>query len=383
MLPFTRDEYTHRLTRVREAMNRDGLDVLLVFHQEHMYYLTGYDQIGYWVYQVLIVPAASSELTAIVRRVDEMLVRQSPFISDVRVWLDDSPIDPVELTLDVLKERQLLHGKRIGIEKKSHALLPYYYDRLRLRLSGGELVDSSELITEIRLIKSPAEIAYMRRAGEIMDRAVRAGFDSLRPGAREYEIHASVAHAMYSAGGGPPAVAPPIASGPNVLSQTHSAAGDRAVEEGEPLMIEVGAQYRRYHAVCLRTASLGQPAPKLRAMHDAIIEATDIGLQTIAAGVPTAEVARRVLAALEVRGFSKRGSHVGYGIGLGYPPTWVDNLRIKETDTRFLQPGMTFMLYGVLVDPQARTAAACGDPVLVTEAGSERLTALSRELVIK
>jgi Xaa-Pro aminopeptidase len=58
--PFERAEYAARLRKTREAMRAAGLDVLLVFHQEHMFYLAAYDQIGYWVYQVLIVPAADA-----------------------------------------------------------------------------------------------------------------------------------------------------------------------------------------------------------------------------------------------------------------------------------------------------------------------------------
>jgi Xaa-Pro dipeptidase len=363
-------------------MNEQVLDVLLVFHQEHMYYLTGYDQVGYWVYQVLIVPR-EGELTYIVRRVDELLVRQSPLVSDVRIWLDDVSADPTQMTARTLEERGLLRGKRIGIEKKSHALLPYYYDSLRKHLVGAHVVDASDLITEITLVKSPAEIEYMRKAGQIHDRAMMAGFDALREGAREYEIHAAVAHAMYAAGGGPPAVAPPIASGSGVLSQTHSAAGDRVIQRGDAFMLEVGAQYQRYHAVGLRTGCVGPSQPTLLAMHTAIVEATDAGLQSIGGGVPSARVAQRVHHVLEKHGFSRRGSHVGYGTGLGYPPTWIDTLRLKETDPHILEPGMTFMLHVILADENARIAAGCGDPVLVTEHGYEALSRVPRELTVK
>src|SRR5262249_34948347 len=173
-LPFPRSEYDERLRRTRAAMREAGLDVLLVFHQEHMFYLAGYDQIGYWVYQVLVVPAGDAPMTAIVRKVDELLVRDGGIVDDVRVWLDDATRDPAQQTADVLRERGLLDRRRIGIERKSHALLPYYHDLLREALRGAELVDASDLITELRLIKSPAEIACMRRAGPIMAAGERA-----------------------------------------------------------------------------------------------------------------------------------------------------------------------------------------------------------------
>jgi len=382
-LPFSRAEYDERLRRTREAMRQAGLDALLVFHQEHMFYLAGYDQIGYWVYQVLVVPAAAAPMTAIVRKVDELLVRQGGIVDDVRVWLDDATRDPAEQTADVLRERGLLDGRRLGIERKSHTLLPHYYDLLRDALRGAELVDASDLVTDLRLVKSRAEVAYMRRAGEVMDAGVRAALDVLRPGVRECDVHAAVAHAMYAAGGEPPAVAPPMGAGPRTLTQTHGAATTRTIAAGDPFLLEVGGCVRRYHAVCMRTASLGPPSATMRSMYDAIREATDAGFAAIEPGVPTAEVARRVHDTMATRGYSRRGQHVGYGIGLGYPPTWIDSLRIKETDAHVLQPGMTFLLHSGLIAPDGSFYVALGDPVLVTERGADRLTALDRDLPVR
>jgi Xaa-Pro dipeptidase len=382
-VPFARSEYDERLRRTRAAMRQAGLDVLLVFHQEHMFYLAGYDQIGYWVYQVLVVPADEAPMTAIVRKVDELLVREGRIVDDVRVWLDDATRDPAQQTADVLRERGLLDGRRIGIERKSHALLPYYYDLLREALPDGELVDASDLVTELRLVKSPAEVACMRRAGQIMDAGVRAAFDTLRPGVRECDVHAAVVHAMYTAGGEHPAVAPPMGTGPRTLTQTHGAATTREVQAGDPFLLEVGGCFRRYHAVCMRSASLGPPNPRIRSMYEAIREATDAGLAMLRPGIPTADVARRIHEVMAARGYSRRGQHVGYGIGLGYPPTWIDNLRIKETDAHVLQPGMTFLLHSGLLAPDASVYVALGDPVLITDTGAERLTALDRDLTVR
>lgn len=376
-------EYDARLRRTRAAMRDAGLDVLLVFHQEHMFYLAGYDQIGYWVYQVLIVPATEQPMTALVRKVDELLVRAGGIVDDVRVWLDDTARDPARQTADILAERGLLRGTRIGIERKSHALLPYYHDLLREALGEAELVDASELVTELRLIKSPAEIACMRQAGEVMDASVEAAWQALRPGVRECDVHAAVAAAMYRAGGEPPSVAPPMGTGPRTLTQTHGAATTREVRAGDAFLLEVGGCYRRYHAVCMRTASLGAPGARLRSMHAALRAATDAGLAAIKPGARTADLARLVHEELARHGYSRRGQHVGYGIGLGYPPTWIDNLRIKETDAHVLQPGMTFLFHSGLVAPEGDVYAALGDPILVTPTGYERLTRLSRELMVR
>jgi len=381
--PFDRSEYDARLRRTRAAMRQAGLDVLLVFHQEHMFYLAAYDQIGYWVYQVLIVPADESPMTAIVRKVDELLVREGGIVDDVRVWLDDAALDPAQQTAEVLRERGLLAGARIGIERKSHALLPYYADLLRDALRAAELRDASDLVTELRLVKSPAEVACMRRAGEVMDAGVRAAWEVLRPGIRECDVHAAVASAMYTAGGEHPSVAPPMGTGRRTLTQTHGAATTLEIQPGDPFLLEVGGCVRRYHAVCMRTASLGRPSPGMQSMYDAIRAATDVGLGHIKPGVATADLARFVHGEMAKRGYSRRGQHVGYGIGLGYPPTWIDSLRIKETDTHVLQPGMTFLFHAGLLAPDASVYVALGDPVLVTATGHERLTTLDRDMTVK
>jgi Xaa-Pro dipeptidase len=250
-LPFEIAEYEARIERARAAMRDARLDLLLLFHQESLYYLFGYDQIGYWVYQTVVLPADGSAPTAICRRADELMIRESPFIKEIRPWMDDSHVNPGAFTVEILRERHGLSARRrIGIEKKSHALLPYYYDLLREQIPDGvDLVDASDLVTELRLIKSPAELAYMRRAAQIMDRAFTAAFDAARPGARECDVNAEVLHTLSSLGADYPAVAPPIASGSRTLTQTHGAATERIMQHGDPFTIEIGAPYKRYHSV--------------------------------------------------------------------------------------------------------------------------------------
>jgi Xaa-Pro dipeptidase len=382
-LPFERHEYAERLARVRAAMRIAELDVLLVYHQEHMFYLTGYDQVGYWVYQVLIVPAGDVPIVALVRKVDELIVRESGIVGDVRVWFDDGAQNPASKTVELLQELALVNRRRVGVELKSHTLLPYYFETLRTGISRlGELVDASDLITELRLVKSPAEIGYMRRAGEIMDIGVRTAFDALRPGVRECDIQAALMHAMYHAGGELPSLTPPMGSGPRTLTQTHGAATTRVVQADDPFLLEVGGCSHRYHAVCIRSASVGSPSKTMQALYELLRDATEEGIQSIKPGMPTAQLASIVWDHMERRGHPRDGSHLGYGIGLGYPPTWLDNLRIKETDSHLLRPGTTFMLAAGLLDSESSLYVSIGDPILVTSTGHERLSTLSRELTV-
>lgn len=376
---FEPAEYDRRLAAVRASMAEADLRALLLFSQESLYYLFGYDQIGYWVYQCVVLTPEGTPI-AIARAADAPMIRATGRL-DVQVWLDDPDRDPIQLTRDALAEANALAtDARVGIELRSHALLAFYHDMLRQRIDQAQLIDASDLVATHRMVKSPPEIALVRRAGAIMDAAFMAARDVLKSGVRETDLHAAVAHALYANGADPPAVPPPIASGPRTQTQTHGSATERRIEPGDPVTIEVGAPYRRYHAVGLRSALVGASSPSLARLHEGLAEALTEGERTIGPGVRAAEVARATLAGLERAGLSRAGRHVGYGIGIGYPPTWLEPLRIKLTDPHVLAPGMTFFFFVGAPTEDERYYMAVGDPVLVTGAGFELLTALPREL---
>jgi Xaa-Pro dipeptidase len=382
-LPFAEREFEARQAALWAAMEDANLDGLLLFNQESLYYLYGYDQIGYWVYQTFVVPRGGQPV-AICRRADEMIVRGSPWVADVKVWMDDSDVDPGDLTRSVLEELDLLGpSRRIGVEMKTHALLPYYYAMVSSRLAGAvELVDVSDIVTELRIRKSPQEMVYLREASVIMDAGFKAGLREARAGVRECDIHAAICDAMYRAGGELPAVPPPIASGPRTLTQTHGGATERRLEPGEAVTIEVGGVRKRYHTVALRSAHVGTPPPEIVRLHDGLTAALRAGLAAVRPGMRSAELARVTLDELERHGYDRRRRHVGYGTGIGYPPTWLDSLRIKESDTHTLDPGTSVFLFLGAFTPDGSNYLGIGDPILVTEDGVERLTTMEHDLFL-
>ena len=228
-LAFDRQEFDARLARVREQMADQNLDVVLVFGQDQMFYLTGYDQIGYSYYQVLVVSR------------------------------DNHRNDPTEFTAAIVREFVDITGCRIGMELQTHGLLPVFYARLAVHLAAASIVDASALLTDLRLEKSPAEVACMREAGTLFDIGMRAGFAAMHEGTRECDVHGAVMQSIYAAGGEFPAVAPPLESGPRTLHQTHGAALRRELKAHDPVNLEIGACFRRYHAVGVRSAAIGAP----------------------------------------------------------------------------------------------------------------------------
>jgi Xaa-Pro dipeptidase len=375
-LPFDNAEYAQRVERARKAMELERLDALLMFHQESMFYLFGYDQLGYWVYQTAILAAEDDKVTVVCRQADEDLVKGLPLVGDLRLWLDDADDDPVSTTVGALRDRNLLAaGRRIGIELRSHALLPFYYRGLAQALPQGvELVDASDLVTELRLRKSAAEVGYVRQAAAYLDAAYGAAFASLRPGVRENEVLAAAMSAALSAGGEVPAIMPPLASGPRTMAATHGAATNRALQSGDVFQLEVGGCCQRYHAVGVQSKWIGTAPDGVAGTYRVLKETIDLGIDAIRAGVTTSAVAATVNRALKSAGMYLPGRHIGYGTGIGYPPTWLDNLRVKETDHHTLEENMVLFFF-LHHQHDANSLLFVGEPVLVTAAGAERLSA--------
>jgi len=189
----SRTEHEGRLDILRRRLAEERLDALLLFNQESMYYLYGYDQIGYWVYQTIVAWPDNKPPIAICRAPDEYLVRESGLIEDIRIWMDDSTETPGLLTARALGGGLRAGRARVGIERLSHGLLARYYaDVVESLPDEVELVDASELVAEMRLVKSPSELEHMREAGRILEGAFDAALGALRLGVRENEVNAAV-----------------------------------------------------------------------------------------------------------------------------------------------------------------------------------------------
>jgi Xaa-Pro dipeptidase len=261
----------------------------------------------------------------------------------------------------------------VGIELLTHALLPAYHQDLRHRLDGrAVLTDASAVVGDLRVVKDPYEIAWFREAAHQLDAAFRVAGETVADGVPETEVHRAVVGELYRLGGDPPAIPPPIASGPRTLTQTHGAATTRRMRAGETVVVEIGASATRYHAVGAVSYVIGRPDPAVARLHETMVETLEAGFAAFVPGRPIADVSRLVQRLLTERGVSRAGRHVGYGTGIGFPPTWLENLRIKATEPRVLVPGMTFFYFIGLPGPDG-SSLYLGEPVLITDTGYERV----------
>jgi Xaa-Pro dipeptidase len=166
---FTVEELATRRKAVAEELVRRDLDGLLMFRQESMYYLTGYDTFGYVFFQCLYMGTDGETLTLLTRTPDVRQAEHTSVIQDIRVWYDAEGADPARNLKEILEEHGCA-GERLGIETDAYGLTGYNLKLVETALDGFcELVEASDLVTRLRAVKSPAEIEYVREAARLAD----------------------------------------------------------------------------------------------------------------------------------------------------------------------------------------------------------------------
>jgi len=266
-LHFETTELAERRARAVAAMTEAGLDGLLIFRQESMYYLTGYDSFGYVFFQCLHLGADGS-MMLLTRLPDLRQARHTSVIEDVRLWTDLPDANPAEQLRDILEARGC-RGRRLGVEWESYGLTARNGQRLAAALDGVcTLLDASELVSRLRVVKSPAELDYVRRAAELADAALAEGNRLAVPGAFEGDILAAMQGAIFSGGGDYSGNEWIIGSGRDALLCRYFS-GRRHLDADDQLTLEFAGAYRHYHAALMRTILTGTPPPEQRDMHAA------------------------------------------------------------------------------------------------------------------
>src|ERR1700739_2265082 len=181
-LHFTRDEFAERQRRARAEMAKAGLDGLAIFRQESMYWLTGYDTSGYSMFQGMYL-GADGALALLTRSADLRQARLTSVIEDIRIWSDREGADPAGGSRAEAADCGG-RGRRIGVEYHAYGLTAQRGKMVDAAFAGFcELVDASDLIRLLRLLKSPAELGYLRQAGRLVDEACAVSQRLTVPGA--------------------------------------------------------------------------------------------------------------------------------------------------------------------------------------------------------
>jgi Xaa-Pro dipeptidase len=379
-LHFTPDEFAARRAALQRSLQEAGLDGLLMFRQESMYYLTGYDTFGYVFFQCLYF-GADGDLFLLTRKPDLLQAELTSDIKEIHIWVDAADAHPAG-DLKTLLEARKLKGKKLGVEYDAYGLTAQNGMRLNTALDGFcRLTDASMLVTKLRLIKSPAELAYVRRAAELADDALDEAHRLARPGADEGEILAAMQGAVFKGGGDYPGNEFIIGSGPQALLVRY-AAGRRKLDIQDQLTLEFAGVYRHYHACLMRTIVIGAAPQRQRDMHKAATGAMQACIDAIRPGVRFGDVFTAHAQAMDGAGFAAaRLNACGYSLGTTFSPNWMDWPMLYRDNPVELKPGIVLFLHMILVDGATKLAMNPGQTVIVTETGCEVLSRHKLDLV--
>jgi Xaa-Pro dipeptidase len=381
-LHFPPLEFAQRLERLQAAMQEERLDAMFLFAQESMYWLTGYDSFGFCFFQCLVVKA-DGHMALLTRSADLRQARRTSLIEDIRIWKDAKDAVPAA-ELKALAAELGLAGRRIGVEYETQGLTHGSGRRLEAQFDGfAGLEDASTIVPTLRAVKSPAEIAHVRRAAELSDAADTAAVARLRGGAEEGDILAAMHDAIFRAGGDYAANEFIIGSGEDALLCRYKS-GRRKLDAQDQLTLEFAGTWRHYHAALMRTHVLGAPRPLHIPYHAAAQEALVACEAELRPGRTAGEVFAAHARTLDRHGLSAhRLNACGYSLGAKFTPSWMDPPMFYEANDFVLEPGMTMFLHMILMDSRSTTAMCLGRTSLIGESASEPINGKSLDLVIR
>jgi len=378
---FSKEEMLARRDRLAAAMAAERLDGLLIFAQESMYWLTGYDSFGFCFFQCLYF-GADGRSALITRSADLRQAQRTSNIKDIRIWKDGLGADPTQDLRAMLED--LGARGRLGVEYDSYGLTHYNGRRLEATLSGkADLVDASRLVPRLRATKSMEELVFVREAARLSDLADQVGAAETKAGADEGTILAAMHSAIFKGGGDYPGNEFIIGSGGDALLCRYKA-GRRKLDENDQLTLEFAGAYRHYHAAIMRTHIVGAPRPLHRRYHDAARQALLACEAEIKPGRGAGDVFSAHARVFDSLGLSRhRLNACGYSLGAKFTPSWMDTPMFYEGADFIIDAGQVYFAHMILMDSESETAMCLGRTYLVEPTGAKPLNGADLDLVVK
>jgi len=380
-LHFSKEEFEKRKLKTLQSMKEQNLDALLMFRQESMFWLTGYDTFGYVFFQTLILDQ-NGKIILLTRAPDLRQAQNTSNISDIRIWVDKDGSNPTDDLKAILNERNL-KGKKIGIEYEAYGMTGRNALRLNKSLDNYcSVEDQSELITKHRVIKSIEEIVYVKKAAELADKALDEAWYYVKAGASEAKILAEMQKVVLEGGGDYPANEYIIGSGHNALLCRYQSE-KRNLSDTDQLSIEWAGTFKHYHSAMFRTILIGKTNPKHIEMHKACVEALTNCEKKLIPGNTVGQVFDDHAKTFDNLGYKdSRMNACGYSMGATFSPNWMDWPMLYTGNPYKIVPGNVFFMHMILMDSDNELAMNLGETYLVTENGNERLGKQKLDLVV-
>ncbi len=379
---FSTNEFAERKNKLLAALAQNKLDGLLMFQQESMYWLTGYDTFGFCFFQCLVL-MADGRMALLTRSADLRQAQHTSIIGNIRIWGDGKGASPAGQLRDMVESLGGA-GKTFGVEYESYGLVAANGKALDTAFENfAVLKDASAIVTRLRAVKSSAEIEYVRNAALLGDAANDAALALIGPGADEGDILAAMHDAIFRGGGDYPANEFIIGSGADALLCRYKA-GRRKLEAKDQITLEFAGVYRHYHSAMMTTVCVGEASARHRAYFNAANEALSACAGEMLPGKTAGDVFAAHARVFEQHGLSAhRLNACGYSLGAKFTPSWMDWPMFFSDNDWPLAPGMVMFAHMILMDSESQTAMCLGRTYLVTEGAPECLSRAPLALTVK
>ena len=377
---FPTEELNQRLLNVRSQMAEANVDGVVITIPENIYYLTELDHWGFFACHLLVVPREGA-MILVCRAMERITIENQ--VKNARFFGHADHEDPADYIVSALSELGLLNG-RIGMEKSSLFLTARLAESIQAKTPKVEWHDTSNLVSALRMVKSPLEMEYVRKAAKAADAGMLAAINATRDGASDYEVAAECSRAMILAGSEYPGFGPFVRP-TSRLGEEHTTWRGEVFRNGEAVFLEIAAAYRKYQAPMGRLVYVGNAPDGAEKSAQLAID----GMKAINSAIKSNAKAGDAYAAW--REVAKKGGlkdyerhHCGYLVSIGFPPSWTGGSMVTALAPNSkleLKVGMTFHTHSWFTNTEC-VDYFISNTSLLTEDGCEVLTSETPETLI-
>lgn len=359
--------YSARVDKLSLELQKKNIDAAILFSYSNIRYFTGV-RINEAIDTILII-SNEGEVTYLVPVLDYTRITNTCWIDNVITFPEDNPNYLTPLG-EIFGDKKI---NTVGIEKDT---ITFHKMNFLNEILQARLVPIDDLLIGIRAVKTDDEIAIIREAARIADKAMQASLGLLREGITEAEISSYASYIMKKEGAEGDSFEPFVMSGKNAwLPQRFSS--NKKINIGEMIIFDMGAKYEGYCSDLTRTFSLGGLNKEQKEIFNIAYSAQKEAISAVKPGIRASELDKIARDYISRHGFGKYFPHItGHGLGISIHETPILD---KDSDT-ILEANMV-----VTVEPGIYMkdigAARVEDMVLVTKDGYEVLTSTERMLI--
>ena len=361
-------------------MRERQLDALVISVPENIYYLTGLDHWGFFACHVLVVPL-EGQMALTCRNMERITIENQVHNAEFHGHADTEELS--DYVVRILQDRGLASAQ-LGIEKRSLFMTPRIYEMIMAATTSANWLDGSGIVDDLRLVKSPLEQEFTRKAAAAADAGTQAAIEAIHDGASDYEVAAECNRAMILAGSEYPGFGPFIRPTTR-LGEEHTTWRGDVLNNGDAVFLEIGGAYRKYQAPMGRLVYVGSAPTGAEASAELSIRGMQAICDALKPGVTAGSVYQAWKDVADNAGLvDYHRHHCGYMVSIGFPPSWTGGSMVTSLQPgseRELQAGMTFHAHSWFTNTDV-VDYFISNTVMLTATGAENLTSQTPQTLI-